>query len=385
GAAHDEQDVAGVDLQELLLRVLAAALRRDAGDGALDELQQRLLHALARHVAGDRRVLALARDLVDLVDVDDALLRLLDVVVALLQQLLDDVLDVLADVPGLGQRGRVGHGERDVEHAGQGLGQQGLAGTGGAHQQAVGLGQLDVVVLLPALDALVVVVHRHRQRLLRPLLADHVLVEDLEDLLGLGQRAAGALRLLLELLADDVVAQLHAFIADEHARARDQLADLVLALPAERAAEALAAVAGTARSVFGHAFADRSLRGGSARESHPRPGPQARPGPRASRGRGAAPGGGASPVQAGWMDSSGRRSSTWSTRPYSRAASALLKLSRSVSWAIVSIDWPVWRARISFRRCFMDRISRAWISMSVAWPWKPPRGWWIMTREFGSA
>ena len=31
------------------------------------------------------------------------------------------------------------------------------------------------------------------------------------------------------------------------------------------------------------------------------------------------------------------------------------------------------------------RISRAWISMSVAWPWKPPEGWWIMIREFGSA
>ncbi|MCY1378211.1 hypothetical protein D9M69_658260 [compost metagenome] len=23
--------------------------------------------------------------------------------------------------------------------------------------------------------------------------------------------------------------------------------------------------------------------------------------------------------------------------------------------------------------------------MSVAWPWKPPSGWWIITREFGSA
>jgi len=31
------------------------------------------------------------------------------------------------------------------------------------------------------------------------------------------------------------------------------------------------------------------------------------------------------------------------------------------------------------------RISRAWMSMSVAWPWKPPSGWWIITREFGSA
>lgn len=27
----------------------------------------------------------------------------------------------------------------------------------------------------------------------------------------------------------------------------------------------------------------------------------------------------------------------------------------------------------------MLRISRAWMSMSVAWPWKPPSGWWIIT------
>src|SRR5690606_31324417 len=204
GAADDEQDVAGVHLQEFLLRVLAPALRRDRGDGALDQLQQRLLHALARDVAGDGRVLGLARDLVDLVDVDDALLRLLDVVVALLQQLLDDVLDVLADVAGLGEGRRVGHGERHVQQAREGLGQQRLARAGGPDQQDVGLGQLDVVVLLLALDPLVVVVHRHRERLLGPRLADHVLVQDLEDLLRLGQRAARRLGLFLELLADDV-------------------------------------------------------------------------------------------------------------------------------------------------------------------------------------
>jgi hypothetical protein len=86
-SAADEQDVGGVDLQELLLRVLAAALGRHARRRALDDLQQRLLHALAGDVAGDRRVVALARDLVDLVDVDDAALRLLDVVVGVLQQL----------------------------------------------------------------------------------------------------------------------------------------------------------------------------------------------------------------------------------------------------------------------------------------------------------
>ena len=107
-AAADEQDVRRVDLDELLVRVLAPALRRHDGGGALEDLEQRLLHALAGDVAGDRRVLGLAGDLVDLVDVDDAGLGLLDVVVGGLDQLEQDVLDVLADVAGLGERGGVG-------------------------------------------------------------------------------------------------------------------------------------------------------------------------------------------------------------------------------------------------------------------------------------
>ena len=30
-------------------------------------------------------------------------------------------------------------------------------------------------------------------------------------------------------------------------------------------------------------------------------------------------------------------------------------------------------------------ISLAWISMSVAWPWKPPETWWMRIFEFGRA
>src|SRR5207247_10711137 len=55
-AAADEEDVPRVDLDVLLLRVLAAALRRYARDRALEDLEQRLLHALTRHVAGAARV-----------------------------------------------------------------------------------------------------------------------------------------------------------------------------------------------------------------------------------------------------------------------------------------------------------------------------------------
>jgi hypothetical protein len=71
-----------------------------------------------------------------------------------------------------------------------GLGQQRLARTGRADQQDVGLGQLDVVVLAALLDALVVVVHRHREALLGARLTDDVLIQHVEDLARLGQVAA---------------------------------------------------------------------------------------------------------------------------------------------------------------------------------------------------
>ena len=122
---------------------------------SLEDLQQRLLHTLTGDIAGDRRVLALAGDLVDLVDVDDAGLGALHVVVGGLDQLQEDVLDVLAHVAGFGQRRCVGDGKRHVEHLGQRLRQVGLAAAGGAEHQDVRLRQLDRlagldVLLLPA-------------------------------------------------------------------------------------------------------------------------------------------------------------------------------------------------------------------------------------------
>src|SRR5262245_60646505 len=222
GAAADEQDVGRVDLEELLVRMLAPALRRDVGHRAFEDLEQRLLHALARHVARNRRVLVLAADLVDLVDVDDALLALLDVAAGGLQQLEDDVLDVLADVAGLGQRRRVDDGERHRQQLGQGLREQRLAGAGRADQQDVGLGQLDVVAaarLLLDFEPLVVVGDGDGELLLGELLADHVFVEELLDLGRRGQRGARAAAVEAVVVGDDVVADLDTLVADEDRRA----------------------------------------------------------------------------------------------------------------------------------------------------------------------
>src|SRR3954451_11984576 len=248
-ATHDEQHVGGVDLDELLVRVLAATLRRHGRRRPLEDLQQRLLHALAGDVPGDRRVLALAGDLVDLVDVDDPGLGALDVVVGRLDQLQQDVLDVLTDVAGLGQGGGVGDRERHVEHPGEGLRQVGLAAPGRAHQQDVGLGQLHAVVaaapLTTGLDPLVVVVDRHGERALGLVLADDVLLEEVVDLLGLRQLVELEVRRLRELLLDDLVAEVDALIADVHTGASDQLLDLLLALAAERALQQVATLTDT--------------------------------------------------------------------------------------------------------------------------------------------
>ncbi len=170
-------------------------------------------------------ILVLAADLVDLVDVDDPLLALLDVAARRLQQLEDDVLDVLADVARLGEGRGVDNREGDGEELGERLREERLAGAGRTDEQDVRLGQLDFVPaarLLLDLDALVVVVDRDRELLLGLFLADDVLVEELLDFLGDGQRRArAAARLEAVVVGDDVVTDLDAFIADEDGRTRD--------------------------------------------------------------------------------------------------------------------------------------------------------------------
>src|SRR5450432_2941368 len=86
-AATDEENVGGVDGSKFLVRMLAAALWWNVGDGALQNFEQGLLHAFAADVAGDRRVFVLLGDLVDFVDIDDALLSFLHVAVGGLQKL----------------------------------------------------------------------------------------------------------------------------------------------------------------------------------------------------------------------------------------------------------------------------------------------------------
>ncbi|GBC78696.1 hypothetical protein HRbin08_02192 [bacterium HR08] len=168
--------------------MLAPAKRRQRRHRPLDDLQQRLLHPLARDVARDRGALALARDLINLVNVDDAALGRLEVSVRRHDQPREDVLHILADIAGLGQRRRIRDGERDLEELRQRSRDERLPRPGRTDHEDVALLQFDIgLSLIEELQPAIMLIDREGDATLGVLLPDDVLIEERLDLRRTGQ------------------------------------------------------------------------------------------------------------------------------------------------------------------------------------------------------
>src|SRR5262249_13864749 len=115
---------------------------------------------------------------------------------------------------------------------------------------------------------LVVIVDSDREHLLGMILAYHIVVKNFAYFLRGGNPVARLHQRGLVLLADDVHAQFDAFIADEHGRTGNELANLVLALAAERAVER---VLGIATANLAHSRLRRLAAGAANRSVQPKP------------------------------------------------------------------------------------------------------------------
>ena len=73
-SSANEKNVVGIDLNIILIGVLASALGGHIDDGAFEQLEHALLYTFAADVARDGGVVAFAGDLVNFVDEDDTAL-----------------------------------------------------------------------------------------------------------------------------------------------------------------------------------------------------------------------------------------------------------------------------------------------------------------------
>ena len=145
--AANKENVLGIDLNKFLVGVLSTTLRRNVGYRSFQDFEKCLLHTLTRNVARDRAIFALARDLVDLVDIDNAALCLFDIKIGRLNQTQKNVFYVLTDVSRFGKRGGIGNGKGYLQCFGKRLRQIRFTNTRGANEKNIAFLNVDVVIL----------------------------------------------------------------------------------------------------------------------------------------------------------------------------------------------------------------------------------------------
>ena len=156
--------------------MFTTALWRNVGDCPFQNLKQRLLYSLARHIARDRGVFIFPANLVDLIDVDDSLLGTFDVAISSLEEFENDVLNVFSNVPGLRKCCRIDDSEGNTQHTRERLREECLTGAGRTDKKDICFLNFDVRTSATEFDPLIVLIHGDGQALLGFVLTDHVFV-----------------------------------------------------------------------------------------------------------------------------------------------------------------------------------------------------------------
>ena len=179
----DEEYILGIHVYILLIRVFAPSLRRHVDNGAFQHLQQRLLYAFTTYVTGDRGVLRLTGNLVNLVDEDNTSLGFLDIVVRGLKETDEDRLHIFSYIAGLGEGSGIADGEWYFEHLGDSTRQEGLARTCRTYQQNIALLYLHIIIGNLLEHPFIVVINRYGEEAFGFVLPYDILVKKVLHLL----------------------------------------------------------------------------------------------------------------------------------------------------------------------------------------------------------
>ena len=124
GTTHDEEDIFRINLNHLLLRMLASTLRWHTCNCSLDNLKKGLLHPFTRNITCDRNVLAFLGNLVNFIHIDNPTLCALNVKVSSLQEFEEDVFHILTHITSLSKSCCIRNRKRHIQALSQGLGKE---------------------------------------------------------------------------------------------------------------------------------------------------------------------------------------------------------------------------------------------------------------------
>ena len=94
--------------------MLSSALRRNGRRRAFQNFQQRLLHAFPGYVSRNGYVFGLLCNFIDFINIDNPMLRTLDIVIRSLNNLQQYILHVFTDIAGFCQCRSVCNGKRHI-------------------------------------------------------------------------------------------------------------------------------------------------------------------------------------------------------------------------------------------------------------------------------
>ena len=176
-AAANKEYIACIHLDKVLLGMFPAPFGRNVRHGSLYYLQKGLLDPLAGHIAGNGRAVQFPGDLVDFINVYDALTCGLNVIIGHLNQVQDDIFHVFAYISRLCKCGGISDRERDFQDLGEGLRQKGFTAACGSDQEDVAFLDLNPFHVYLGIYPFVVVMNRHGKDLLWLVLFNHILVQ----------------------------------------------------------------------------------------------------------------------------------------------------------------------------------------------------------------